>query len=142
MQRQTPTPSWVSQQQQRDKERERELYQQQKLEAEEKQRRYWQEMQERRAHQWMFTDEEVLSTPSVLDGLLPVEERLRRAKGVSFIMQAGAILELPPVTLWAASVFFHRFYMRRSMVPEKPGGIHHYVRLPQERGYGRALVFA
>jgi hypothetical protein len=28
--------------------------------------------------------------------------------------------------LWVAGVFFHRFFMRFSMVQEK-GGIHHYV---------------
>lgn len=77
------------------------------------------------AHQWCFTPDEVLSTPSVLDGLSPEEERLRRAKGVNFVYQAGVMLDLPQITLWVAGVFFHRFYMRSSMVEEK-GGIHHY----------------
>lgn len=63
-----------------------------------------------------------------MDGLPPGEERLRRAKGVNFIIQAGVILELPQITLWVASVFFHRFYMRYSMFEEK-GGLHHYVSL-------------
>lgn len=76
--------------------------------------------------QWLFTDDEVVSTPSVLDGISPAEERLRRAKGVNFIYQAGVMLELPQITLWVAGVFFHRFYMRKSMVAEK-GGVHHYV---------------
>lgn len=83
------------------------------------------------ASQWFFTQDEVLSSPSILDGLPPTEERLRRAKGVNFIYQAGIILELPQITLFVAGVFFHRFYMRRSMVEEK-GGIHHYVRPTQE----------
>ncbi|KAH8163750.1 hypothetical protein CIB48_g4479 [Xylaria polymorpha] len=77
------------------------------------------------ADQWFFTPEEVLSSPSILDGLPPAEERLRRAKGVNFIYQAGILLELPQITLYVAGVFFHRFYMRRSMVEEKQG-IHHY----------------
>ncbi|KAI0204757.1 cyclin-like protein [Astrocystis sublimbata] len=77
------------------------------------------------ASQWFFTQDEVLSSPSVLDGLPPAEERLRRAKGVNFIYQAGILLELPQITLYVAGVFFHRFYMRRSMVEEKQG-IHHY----------------
>ncbi|KAG6015036.1 hypothetical protein E4U43_005860 [Claviceps pusilla] len=76
-------------------------------------------------NQWSFTSEEVQSTPSVVDGISPVEERLRRAKGVNFIYQAGVMLDLPQITLWVAGVFFHRFYMRCSMVQEK-GGIHHY----------------
>lgn len=79
-------------------------------------------------NQWSFTADEVVSTPSVIDGLSLQEERLRRAKGVNFIYQAGVMLDLPQITLWVAGVFFHRFYMRYSMVPEK-GGIHHYVSL-------------
>ncbi|KFG87589.1 cyclin [Metarhizium anisopliae] len=77
------------------------------------------------ANQWSFTSEEVVSTPSVIDGLPPSEERLRRSKGVNFIYQAGVMLDLPQITLWVAGVFFHRFFMRFSMVQEK-GGIHHY----------------
>ncbi|KAI1328310.1 cyclin-like protein [Xylariaceae sp. FL0255] len=77
------------------------------------------------ANQWLFTQQEILSSPSILDGLPPAEERLRRAKGVNFIYQAGILLELPQITLYVAGVFFHRFYMRRSMVEEKQG-IHHY----------------
>ncbi|KAF3762525.1 cyclin-like protein [Cryphonectria parasitica EP155] len=78
-----------------------------------------------RASQWYFTSDEALSSPSIVDGLMPADERLRRAKGVNFIYQAGAMIELPQTTLWVAAVFFHRFYMRCSMVEEK-GGIHHY----------------
>ncbi|KAL1883130.1 hypothetical protein VTK73DRAFT_9497 [Phialemonium thermophilum] len=78
-----------------------------------------------RRSQWFFTPDEVASTPSVIDGLSPAEERLRRAKGVNFIYQAGILLDLPQITLWVAGVFFHRFYMRYSMVEEK-SGIHHY----------------
>lgn len=83
-------------------------------------------------HQWSFTSEEVESSPSIIDGLSPSEERLRRAKGVNFIYQAGVMLDLPQITLWVAGVFFHRFYMRFSMVQEK-GGIHHYVSIQSPR---------
>ena len=61
-----------------------------------------------------------------MDGVSPQEERMRRAKGVNFIYQAGVMLDLPQITLWVAGVFFHRFYMRFSMVQER-NGIHHYV---------------
>ncbi|RDW94374.1 hypothetical protein BP5796_00137 [Coleophoma crateriformis] len=77
------------------------------------------------SNQWYFTEAEISSTPSVLDGLPRAEERNRRAKGVNFISQAGILLKLPQLTLATASIFFHRFYMRYSMVPEK-GGLHHY----------------
>ncbi len=79
--------------------------------------------------QWLFTEDEMLSTPSILDGLTPEEERVRRAKGVNFILQVGILLKLPQLTLAVASTFFQRFYMRKSLVPEK-GGIHQYVSLP------------
>ena len=79
--------------------------------------------------QWLFTQDEISSSPSIIDGLSITEERCRRAKGVNFITQVGILLKLPQVTLAVASVFFHRFYMRWSMVSEKQsGGIHHYVR--------------
>lgn len=77
--------------------------------------------------QWLFTEAELANTPSVLEGLPLAEERTRRAKGVNFIYQAGILLKLPQMTLATASVFFHRFYMRHSMVDNRPGGIHHYV---------------
>ncbi|KAF6837623.1 cyclin-K [Colletotrichum plurivorum] len=91
-------------------------------------------------NQWYFTADEVLSTPSVLDGISPAEERIRRAKGVNFIYQAGVLLDLPQITLWVAGVFFHRFYMRYSMAEEK-GGIHHYPRpaLPRSKRGTRNL---
>jgi hypothetical protein len=76
--------------------------------------------------QWLFTEEEVCNSPSIHDGLPAAEEISRRAKGVNFITQAGILLKIPQLTLGTASVFFHRFYMRYSMVPEK-NGIHHYV---------------
>ncbi|KAK7426354.1 hypothetical protein QQZ08_007109 [Neonectria magnoliae] len=76
-------------------------------------------------NQWSFTSDEVRSSPSIVDGLAPAEDRMRKAKGVNFIYQTGVMLDLPQITLWVAGVFFHRFYMRSSMVQEK-GGIHHY----------------
>lgn len=80
--------------------------------------------------QWLFTDAELLSSPSILDGLDPAEERCRRAKGVNFILQVGMLLKLPQITLAVASVFFHRFYMRRSLCVEHSPqmALHHYVR--------------
>ncbi|TAQ84236.1 hypothetical protein B7494_g7430 [Chlorociboria aeruginascens] len=78
--------------------------------------------------QWLFTDTEMQNTPSIMQGLTVVEERCRRAKGVNFIFQAGILLKLPQLTLATASVFFHRFYMRFSMIPEKTG-LHHYSSL-------------
>lgn len=77
--------------------------------------------------QWLFTEAELLRTPSILDGLPPEKERENRAKGVNFILQAGIMLKLPQITLATASVFLHRFFMRYSMlnIPSRPG-FHYY----------------
>ena len=77
--------------------------------------------------QWLFTESELLRTPSVLDGLSPEKERENRSKGVNFILQVGIMLKLPQITLATANVFLHRFYMRHSMVDtaNRPG-FHYY----------------
>ena len=80
----------------------------------------------RGTNQWYFTAAETESTPTIVEGVQPSEERMRRAKGVNFIYQAGVMLDLPQITLWVAGVFFHRFFMRYSMEQDR-GGIHHYV---------------
>ena len=70
--------------------------------------------------QWLFTEDELLVTPSIVDGGLAVAKaRENRGKGVNFILQAGIMLRLPQNTVSTASVFLHRFYMRHSMVDTK-----------------------
>ena len=76
---------------------------------------------------WIFTEDELRRTPSILDGLTSEKEREYRSKGVNFILQVGIMLKLPQITLATASVFLHRFYMRHAM-QGAPGrsGFHHY----------------
>ncbi|KAF2843276.1 cyclin-like protein, partial [Patellaria atrata CBS 101060] len=77
--------------------------------------------------QWIFTEDELLQTPSIVDGMSPQEERERRNKGINFISQVGVMLKLPQITLSTAAVFFNRFLMRNSLVVvngSKP--LHHY----------------
>lgn len=79
--------------------------------------------------QWLFTEQDLELTPSVLAGLSPTQERGNRAKGVNFILQVGIMLKLPQITLASASVFLHRFFMRYPMVEDKILGRphhHHY----------------
>ena len=77
--------------------------------------------------QWLFTEQELLRSPSILDGLPPEKERENRTKGVNFIVQVGIMLKLPQITLATASIYLHRFYMRRSMPsPYSPQGYHYY----------------
>ena len=84
------------------------------------------EMSERQnlESQWIFTEEEFLCTPSVLEGISPQVEREQRGKGCNFILQMGIQLKLPQPTLAIASVFLHRFYMQNSLKK------HHYYVLP------------
>jgi protein BUR2 len=78
--------------------------------------------------QWVFTEEELLSAPSILDGMPAEEERSLRRKGVNFILQVGMMLKLPQTTLSTAAVFFNRYLMRHSLKP-RPGykPLHHYA---------------
>ncbi|KAI5858526.1 cyclin-like protein [Tricharina praecox] len=70
--------------------------------------------------QWLFAEEELLQTPSVLDGISPESEREMRSKGCNFITQLGIQLKLPQLTLATASTYLHRFYMQNSLKK------HHY----------------
>lgn len=79
--------------------------------------------------QWIFTEAELMQTPSIMAGMSPEEERAVRRKGVNFILQVGIMLKIPQTTLSTAAVFFNRFLMRNSLKPApnyKP--LHHYVR--------------
>jgi len=78
--------------------------------------------------QWLFDETELLSTPSIRDGMSVGKEKEMRAKGVNFIRQVGIMLKLPELTLSTASIFFNRFLMRMSLV-DRPGvkALHHYV---------------
>ncbi|MCJ1440653.1 MAG: hypothetical protein MMC23_001139 [Stictis urceolatum] len=79
--------------------------------------------------QWLFKEEDLQLTPSVAAGLNPNQERENRAKGVNFILQVGIMLRLPQITLASASVFLHRFFMRRPMIDDKANqksGQHYY----------------
>jgi hypothetical protein len=91
--------------------------------------------------QWLFSEEELSRTPSILDGMPAEQERENRSKGVNFITQVGIMLKLPQLTLATASVFLHRFYMRYSMV-EKEGRptFHYYVCSPTHTCYGNCSI--
>ena len=75
--------------------------------------------------QWLFSEQDLLLTPSVVAGLSPNQERENRAKGVNFILQVGIMLKLPQITLASASVFLHRFFMRYPMIEDKVTGRPH-----------------
>lgn len=78
--------------------------------------------------QWLFTEEELAMTPSIIDGMTPAEERTLRRKGITFITQVGVMLKLPQTTLSTAAVFLNR-YITRNTLKQRPGHkkpLHHY----------------
>ncbi|KAI5275197.1 cyclin-like protein [Aureobasidium subglaciale] len=78
--------------------------------------------------QWLFSEQELMHTPSVQDGMAPEKEKDIRAKGINFIRQVGIMLKLPELTLSTAAIFFNRFLMRVSLV-DRPNqkALHHYT---------------
>lgn len=81
---------------------------------------------ERTQSQWLFTPQELLLSPSILEGMPVAQEMANRQKGVNFITQVGIMLKLPQLTLATASVYLHRFFMRHAMVQNNKPGLHHY----------------
>ncbi|KAK4942072.1 hypothetical protein LTR10_018108 [Elasticomyces elasticus] len=81
---------------------------------------------ERTQSQWLFTPEELLLSPSILEGMPAAQELANRQKGVNFITQVGIMLKLPQLTLATASVYLHRFFMRHAMAQNSKPGLHHY----------------
>ena len=66
--------------------------------------------------QWLFTKSDLALTPSVLiGGLDPIEEKRRRFKGVSAIYRMGEYMRLPQHVMNTASIYLHRFYMRKPL---------------------------
>lgn len=66
--------------------------------------------------QWYYRKEALAHTPSVtIDGFSLKREREDRAKGCNFIQSVGMTLKLPQITIATAMVFFHRFFMRKSL---------------------------
>lgn len=71
---------------------------------------------------WLYSAQELTTlTPSVKEGVPSKVEMIQRSKGVNFIVQVGSHLNLPQMTVNAASTFLHRFYLRYSL-----NKFHHY----------------
>ncbi|KAI8578882.1 hypothetical protein K450DRAFT_244953 [Umbelopsis ramanniana AG] len=66
--------------------------------------------------QWYYRKEALSNTPSItIDGFSVKKEKEDRAKGCNFIQSVGMTLKLPQITIATAMVFFHRFFMRKSL---------------------------
>ncbi|KAG2198354.1 hypothetical protein INT46_008232 [Mucor plumbeus] len=66
--------------------------------------------------QWYFTKEEIQDTPTILDGKSFEQEQIDRIKGCHYLLSVGAKLNLPQLVVVTATTYFHRFFMRQSMV--------------------------
>lgn len=82
----------------------------------------------RNEEQWIFTEEEIVNSPSVQHGMTPAEEHELRKKAIHFINQVGIAIKVPQLTLYTASIFLNRFFMRNSLkqVSGYPKPLHHY----------------
>lgn len=68
------------------------------------------------ANDWIFTQEELRSTPSQREGMKYVDELILRRKACDFIEKMSKSLDLPKLAQISADNFLHRFYMRQSLV--------------------------
>jgi Cyclin, N-terminal domain len=75
-----------------------------------------------RQAQWLFNRDDWKWTPSVQKaGYTIQEERITRAKAINVLLRISDYLRLPLHVSTAASIFFHRFYMRESLPPKDSG---------------------
>ncbi|KAI9028284.1 cyclin-like protein [Phycomyces nitens] len=66
-------------------------------------------------NQWLFTREELMQVPSIVnDGMSVADELRKREFGSELIQNIGCRIELPQITVATACVYFHRFYARES----------------------------
>lgn len=80
-------------------------------------------------NRWIYPKKELaILSPSVLDGMPYHEEQLYRKKGIIFIISVAGLLKLNAMVIYAASVFFHRFYLRKSLKR-----YHHYVSIEKKK---------
>lgn len=64
---------------------------------------------------WIFTQQQLLDSPSKRDGISFEREWRDRTIGTSIIFRVGAHTRAPIHSLHVAMIFYQRFYMRRSL---------------------------
>uniref|UniRef100_M4BS23 Cyclin N-terminal domain-containing protein n=1 Tax=Hyaloperonospora arabidopsidis (strain Emoy2) TaxID=559515 RepID=M4BS23_HYAAE len=65
---------------------------------------------------WIFTAEEMRSTPSQRDGMKYTDELVLRRDACDFVEKMAKALDMPKLAQISADNYFHRFYMRQSLV--------------------------
>jgi Cyclin, N-terminal domain len=66
-------------------------------------------------HRWIYTDEEVLASPSRADGISYEVEEMRKKVAMEYICTEGYRLYLREEPITLAMILFLRFYARRSL---------------------------
>ncbi|KAI9983884.1 hypothetical protein PInf_005157 [Phytophthora infestans] len=65
---------------------------------------------------WIFSEQELRSTPSQRDGMKYTDELMLRRRACDFIEKMAKALDLPKLAQISADNYLHRFYMRQSIV--------------------------
>ncbi|CEH15589.1 CDK9 kinase-activating protein cyclin T [Ceraceosorus bombacis] len=68
------------------------------------------------APQWLFRPADMEHTPSAKAGMSQETERYLRAKGVGLIFRTGEGLRVGMNVMATAAIFFHRFFMRKTIL--------------------------
>ncbi|KAI8142415.1 cyclin-like protein [Fennellomyces sp. T-0311] len=66
--------------------------------------------------QWLFSKDDLKYTPTVTEGFTVQQEQQDRTKGCLYLLAIATKLNLSQLAVATACTFFHRFYMRRSMM--------------------------
>ncbi|CAH7665812.1 cyclin-like protein, partial [Phakopsora pachyrhizi] len=65
--------------------------------------------------QWIWNPADMRSTPSRLVGIDWESENFLRGRAINWVIRISVSLQLPQLIIATASVFLHRFYMRKSV---------------------------
>ncbi|CAH7666387.1 cyclin-like protein, partial [Phakopsora pachyrhizi] len=65
--------------------------------------------------QWIWKPADMRSTPSRLVGIDWESENFLRGRAISWVIRISVSLQLPQLIIATASVYLHRFYMRKSV---------------------------
>jgi cyclin T len=77
-------------------------------------------VQDRSDNPWLFSEDEVLETPSRVTGVSRDTELRILARTASFLQDCARELLIPQLTISVALKFFQRFYMLESMLTHQP----------------------
>lgn len=69
---------------------------------------------------WIFSVDDIVNTPSRLDGISASDETIQRCQSANMIEALGRKLQLPSTAIYSAAVYMQRFYQMHSCVQFSP----------------------